>query len=160
MVNMDRVLIETAEIVAMMDEVDQRLVAELRRDGRAALSDLADRLGLSRATVRARMERLTAKGEIAGFTVLTRGDVSASPVRALMMIGIEGRGGEKIMARLGGLPQVQAVHSTNGRWDVIVELGTQTLLELDETIHRIRAMEGVTVSETNLLLSTRKAGRR
>ena len=26
--------------------------------------------------------------------------------------------------------------------------------------HRIRAMEGVTVSETNLLLSTRKAGRR
>ena len=49
------------------------------------------------------MERLTAKGEIAGFTVLTRADVSASPVRALMMIGIEGRGGEKIMARLGGL---------------------------------------------------------
>ncbi|MCU0731526.1 MAG: Lrp/AsnC family transcriptional regulator [Hyphomonas sp.] len=102
----------------MMDETDQRLVAELRRDGRAALSDLAERLGLSRATVRARMERLTARGDIAGFTVLTRGDVTPSPVRGLMMIGIEGRGGEKIMARLGGLPQVQAVHSTNGRWDV------------------------------------------
>jgi DNA-binding Lrp family transcriptional regulator len=160
MVDLDRGLFGSAGKLAMMDEVDQRLVAELRRDGRAALSDLADRLGLSRATVRARMERLTAKGEIAGFTVVTRGDVTSSPVRALMMIGIEGRGGEKIMARLGGLPQVQAVHSTNGRWDVIVELGTLTLLELDETIHRIRAMEGVTVSETNLLLSTRKAGRR
>jgi DNA-binding Lrp family transcriptional regulator len=143
-----------------MDETDQRLLAELRRDGRAPLSELADRLGLSRATVRTRMERLAARGEIAGFTVLTRGDVTPAPVRGLMMIGIEGRGGEKIMARLGGLPQVMAVHSTNGRWDVIVELGTQTLLELDETIHRIRAMEGVTVSETNLLLSTRKAGRR
>jgi len=151
---------KTAGILTMMDEMDLRLLAELRRDGRAALSDLAERLGLSRATVRARMERLTARGEIAGFTVLTRGDVTSSPVRGLMMIGIEGRGGEKIMARLGGLPQVQAVHSTNGRWDLIVELGTQTLLELDETIHRIRAMEGVTTSETNLLLSTRKAGRR
>ena len=42
-----------------MDDTDQRLIAELRRDGRAALSDLADRLGLSRATVRSRMERLT-----------------------------------------------------------------------------------------------------
>ena len=58
----------------MMDETDQRLIAELRRDGRAALSELAERLGLSRATVRARMERLAARGEIAGFTVLTRSD--------------------------------------------------------------------------------------
>ena len=143
-----------------MDDVDQRLLAELRRDGRASLSDLAERLGVSRATVRARMERLTEKGEIAGFTVLTRGDVQAAPVRGLMMIGIEGRGGEKVMARLTGIPAVMAVHSTNGKWDLIAELGTQTLLELDEVIHRIRNIEGVVTSETNLLLSTRKAGRK
>ena len=143
-----------------MDDGDQRLIAELRRDGRASLSELADRLTLSRATVRARMERLVTRGEIAGFTVVTRGDVSTAPVRGLMMIGIEGRGGEKIMARLGGVPAVTAVHSTNGKWDMIVELATQTLLELDDVIHRIRNIEGVMTSETNLLLSTRKAGRR
>lgn len=143
-----------------MDETDQRLIAELRRDGRASLSELADKLEMSRATVRARMERLTARGEIAGFTVVTRADVTAAPVRGLMMIGIEGRGGEKIMARLSGLPAVMAVHSTNGKWDMIVELATQTLLELDDVIHRIRNIEGVITSETNLLLSTRKAGRR
>ncbi len=143
-----------------MDDVDQRLIAELRRDGRASLSELADKLTLSRATVRARMERLVTKGEIAGFTVVTRGDVSTAPVRVLIRIGIEGRGGEKIMARLGGLPAVTAVHSTNGKWDMIVELATQTLLELDDVIHRIRNIEGVMTSETNLLLSTRKAGRR
>lgn len=143
-----------------MDEVDQRLIAELRRDGRAALSDLAERLGLARGTVRARMERLMDRGEIAGFTVLTRGDVTAAPVRGLMMIGIEGRGGERVMARLQGIPAVMAVHSTNGKWDLIAELSTQTLSELDEVIHRIRAIEGVMTSETNLLLSTRRAGRR
>lgn len=144
----------------VLDEMDQRLIAELRRDGRAALSDLAESLGLSRATVRARMERLTTRGEIAGFTVLTRGDVSLLPVRGMMMIGIEGRGAEKITARLTGLPAVQAVHSTIGKWDLIVDLGAQTLQELDEVIVKIRNMEGVMTSETNLLLSTRKAGRR
>ncbi len=143
-----------------MDDTDQRLIAELRRDGRAALSDLAERLDLSRGTVRARMERLTARGEIAGFTVLTRGDVTAQPVRALMLIGIEGRGAERIMARLTGLPAVQAVHSTNGKWDLIAELGADTLQELDEVMFRIRNIDGVMTSETNLLLSTRKAGRR
>ena len=75
-----------------MDDTDARLIAELRRDGRAGLSELADRLSLSRATVRARMERLSARGDIAGFTVLTRADVTAAPVRGLMLIGIEGRG--------------------------------------------------------------------
>ena len=143
-----------------MDDADQRLIGELRRDGRAALSDLAARLGVSRATVRARMERLAARGEIAGFTVVTRADVTAAPVRGLMLIGIEGRGAERIMARLQGIASVLAVHSTNGKWDLIAELGSQTLQELDETIFRIRNIEGVMSSETNLLLSTRKAGRR
>ena len=143
-----------------MDDTDARLIAELRRDGRAGLSELADRLSLSHATVRARMERLSARGEIAGFTVLTRADVTAAPVRGLMLIGIEGRGAERIMARLAGLPQVIAVHSTNGKRDLIAELGAQTLLELDEVIFRVREIDGVMSSETNLLLSTRKAGRR
>jgi DNA-binding Lrp family transcriptional regulator len=143
-----------------LDDVDQRLIAELRRDGRASLSDIAERLGLVRATVRARMERLQARGEIVGFTVLTRGDVSAMPVRGLMMIAIEGRVQERITARLVGLPEVLAVHSTNGKWDLICELGARTLEELDALILKVRGYEGVLASETNLLLSTRRAGRR
>lgn len=143
-----------------LDDTDQQIIAELRRDGRAALSDLAARLGLARATVRVRMERLQARGEIVGFTVLTRSDVSATPVRGLMMIAIEGRGQERITARLTGLPEVMAVHSTNGRWDLIAEIGTRTLEELDALILRVRNYEGVLASETSLLLSTRRAGRR
>ncbi|MFZ1662226.1 MAG: Lrp/AsnC family transcriptional regulator [Paracoccaceae bacterium] len=143
-----------------MNDTDQQIIAELRRDGRASLSDLAARLGLARATVRARMERLQARGEIVGFTVLTRSDVSATPVRGLMMIAIEGRGTERIIARLTGMPEVIAVHSTNGRWDLIAELGTRTLEELDLVLQKVRGYEGVLASETSLLLNTRRAGRR
>lgn len=143
-----------------LDETDVALIAELKRDGRATWSELAERLGLARATVRARMDRLMARGEIAGFTVLTRSDVSAMPVRALMLITIEGRGQERLTARLTGSPEVIAVHSTNGRWDIIAEIGTRTLEELDALLLKVRSYEGVLASETNLLLSTRRAGRR
>lgn len=143
-----------------MDDLDRRLIAELKRDARAAISDLAQRLEVSRATLRARIERLQASGEILGFTVVTRQDAAAAPVRGLMLIAIEGKGIERIMARLSGLGHVVAVHSTNGKWDLIVELSTQTLLELDEVISRIRDIDGVTRSETNLLLSTRAPSRR
>ncbi|MGO4851573.1 Lrp/AsnC family transcriptional regulator [Phaeovulum sp. W22_SRMD_FR3] len=142
----------------MADDIDNRLIAALRRDGRASLSDLAAQLTLSRATVRARIERLVNRGEISGFTVLTRADVTAAPVRGLMMIGIEGRGTDRIIARLMGLAAVQAVHATNGKWDLIIELGTQTLAELDDILAQIRRFDGVATSETNLLLSTRRPG--
>lgn len=148
------------EKMSELDETDQALIAALRRDGRASFSDLAGQLGLARATVTARMERLMARGEIQGFTVVTRGDLTAMPVRGLMMIAIEGRGTERIMARLAGLPEVTAVHSTNGRWDLIAEIGTRTLEELDGVLMKVRGFDGVSASETSLLLSTRRAGRR
>ncbi|MBZ4024143.1 AsnC family transcriptional regulator [Rhodobacter sp. TJ_12] len=143
-----------------MDDTDQRLIAALRRDGRAAVSDLAGQLGLSRATVRARIERLMNRGEISGFTVLTRSDVTTAPVRGLMMLAIDGRMTEKVVSRLLGLPPVQAVHTTNGHWDLIAEIGARSLPELDETILQIRRLDGVERTETNLQLSSRRPAAR
>ncbi len=141
-----------------MDDLDRKLISALRHDARASLSDLALLLGVSRTTVRGRIERLRARGDIVGFTVVLRQDAHRDAVRGLMMIGIEGRGAERITRQLGGLPEVRAIHSTNGRWDLIVELGTETLEALDSVLARIRKFEGVATSETSLLLSTRKAG--
>ena len=76
----------------------------------------------------------------------------------LMMLGIEGRGADRIKRQLSGLPEVQAIHATNGRWDLIVELGTDTLAQLDRILDTIRRFDGVSTSETSLLLSTMKSG--
>lgn len=143
--------------MAEMDETDRKLVAALRHNARAALSDLALELGLSRTTVRARIERLERRGEIVGYSVVLRGDVARDRVRGLMMLGIEGRGTERVLRQLGGLSAVRAVHSTNGRWDVIVEIGTASLEAFDKVLSEIRRLEGVATSETSLLLSTRKS---
>ncbi|WP_439523504.1 Lrp/AsnC family transcriptional regulator [Marivita sp.] len=141
-----------------MDDTDRKLVSVLRHNGRASVSDLATTLSLSRATVRARLDRLQNAGDVVGYTVVLKEDVARDPVRALMMIGIEGRGTDRVIRQLSGLPQVRAVHATNGRWDVIAELGTDTLEALDDVLSRIRKFDGVTQSETSLLLSTRKSG--
>ncbi|EBA10866.1 transcriptional regulator, AsnC family protein [Roseobacter sp. CCS2] len=139
-----------------MDEMDGHLIAALKGNGRASLSELADRLGVTRSTIRVRLDRLVQGGEIAGFTVLTRSDVRPDPVRGLMMLEIAGRGAEKSMKQLQRIPEVQAVHSTNGTWDLIAEIGTDTLEHFDQVLFAIRRLDGVTRSETNLLLSTRR----
>ena len=140
-----------------MDDLDHALIRALRQDARAPLSSLSALLGVSRATVRARIEKLRNAGEIVGFTVLLKGDVARDPVRGLMMLGIEGRGADRIKRQLAGLPEVQAIHATNGRWDLIVELGTGTLAQLDRVLDTIRRFDGVATSETSLLLSTMKS---
>ena len=141
-----------------MDETDEKLVSLLRGDSRMALSDLAALLNLSRTTVRQRLSRLRSSGEIVGFSVVTRADVRPDPVRGMMMIGIEGRGASRITRQLQQMAQVRAVHSTNGRWDIIVEIGTETLDQLDAVLARIRELDGIVASETNLLLKPHKAG--
>lgn len=139
-----------------MDDLDTALISALRHDARAALSDLAAALGVSRSTVRARLERLRARGEIVGFSVVLRADVQPDPVRGLMMIGIEGRGTDRILRQLSGMPEIRNLHSTNGRWDVIAEIGAPTLEAFDEVLFRVRRLDGVVASETSLLLSTKK----
>ena len=80
-----------------------------------------------------------------------------SPVRALMMVAIDGAGTDRAVARMLAMGAVRAVHSTTGRWDVIVDLATDSLRHLDETLARIRKLDNVSQSETHLLMSTRLA---
>ncbi len=140
-----------------MDKTDERLISALRHNGRAAISDLSIELGISRATVRSRLEKLTQTGEILGFSVVLRGDALELPVRGIMLLSIEGRGTDRIIARLRGMPEVVAIHSTNGKWDIIAELGTDTLATLDGVLHKIRLIDGISASETNLFLSTKRS---
>lgn len=142
-----------------MDQLDQQLVTLLRHDGRRSVSDLAIELGVSRATVRARMERLEHSGDILGYTVILRADAVELPVRAVMMIEIEGHVLEKVIRQLGGFPEVQAIHTTNGRWDLVVELGTATLTDFDSVLRRIRLLPGITGSDSSLLLTTPRTTR-
>jgi DNA-binding Lrp family transcriptional regulator len=137
-----------------MDPLDERLVTLLRHDGRRSISDLATDLGVSRATVRARMERLQRAGDILGYTVILRADAVDQRIRGIMTIEIEGHAADRVIRALGGFPEVSAVHTTNGRWDLVVELGTSSLTDFDAVLRRIRLIPGITRSETSLLLAT------
>ncbi|EXL09361.1 Lrp/AsnC family transcriptional regulator [Aquamicrobium defluvii] len=142
-----------------MDATDQRLITILRHDGRCSLSDLAAELGITRATVRARLERLKKTGEIIGFTVILRSDAIDLPVRGIMMIEVGGRSADSVIGALNGFPEVSSIHTTNGKWDLVVELGTSDLIEFDQVLRRIRLIPGITNSETSLLLATPRSVR-
>jgi DNA-binding Lrp family transcriptional regulator len=61
-----------------------------------------------------------------------------------------------VLKALRGIPEVQALHTTNGRWDIVVELGVDSLETFDQAPQRVRLIKGISNSETSLLLSTHK----
>jgi len=143
----------------IIDALDQRLVTLLRHDARRSVTELAATLGVGRATVRARIERLEAAGEILGYTVILRADALDLPVRGVMLIEIEGHAADRVIRALGGFAEVSTIHTTNGRWDLIIELAAASLSDFDAVLRRIRLIAGITNSETNLLLATARSTR-
>ena len=140
-----------------MDDTDRELISLLRADARTPVVLLAKKLRVARATVQNRMAKLEADGTIVGYTARLRPEVEEHRIRALTSIGVEGNHGESVRRELRGHPNVVALHTTNGRWDMIAELRADTLEAFDRVLNGIRNIQGISNPETSILLSTRKS---
>ncbi|SFP31735.1 DNA-binding transcriptional regulator, Lrp family [Geopseudomonas sagittaria] len=138
------------------DDLDRRLLALLREDGRASTAALAERLKVSRGTVQNRIDRLQRSGLLVGFTIKLRNELENSGIRAITMIELRGGASDAVIAALRQIPEAVRVHTTNGRWDLVVEIHTETLGEFDRVLRELRALKGVANSESNLLLAAYK----
>jgi DNA-binding Lrp family transcriptional regulator len=139
-----------------MDDIDRQLIAALRDNARLSVASLAKTLRVARGTVQNRIARLEADGTIVGYTVRLKPQAEAHRIRALMTVAVEGNQSDAVLRALRGDPAVGALHSTNGRWDFVVELRADSLEAFDRVLNRIRALEGISNTETSLLLSTHK----
>ncbi|AIJ23756.1 Lrp/AsnC family transcriptional regulator [Amycolatopsis methanolica] len=88
-----------------LDDVDRRIVAELRADGRLSVRAIAERVRISRANAYARLERLPARGVITGFTA------TADPVKiglttsAYVSLTVRQNGWRDLKERLRTIPE-------------------------------------------------------
>ncbi len=139
-----------------MDDTDRQLLSLLRDNARASVASLAKVLRVSRGTVQNRLARLEAD------CLHKRGRGGAKPqaeghrIRAFMTVAVEGNRTAAVLAALRGDPAVSALHTTNGRWDMVAELQADSLEAFDSVLSRIRLLEGIANTETSLLLSTSK----
>jgi len=141
-----------------IDNIDRPLISLLRKDARMPISALAKKIQVSRATVQNRIDRLEKRGIITGYTALVSAGTNEkmSLVRALMNIELKGSASKNVKTALLSEPSVCAIHSTNGRWDMIVELQAGSLEDFDKILGRIRDIDEISASETSILLSSHR----
>ncbi len=139
----------------MLSRADLDLIALLREDARAPTAELARRLGVSRTTVQSRIERLEARGIIAGYGVRLSPDYEKGLVRAHMLLTVTPKLADRVVRDLKALVQVRQLHSVSGSFDMIVIVESPSISDLDMLIDRIGAMEGVERTLSSIILSTR-----
>ncbi len=136
-----------------LDQTDLDLLNLLKVDARVTTTTLAAKMGVARATVKSRLERLQRDGVIQRFTIDVSTSVQTDTVRAVMMIELEGNKSRAVIATLRRKSEVSELHTTNGTWDLVARLETTSLADFDRVLREIREIAGVLNSETCLLLN-------
>lgn len=138
-----------------LDDLDQRLLVALRRDARSANADLARRLGVSRTTIKSRIDRLEGQGVVAGYTVRMTDAYERARLRAYVMLTVQPKEAAAVEAGLRVIPEVQRLQTVSGGFDFISLIGASTVGEMDLLIDRIGAIPGVERTNTAVVLSTK-----
>ena len=132
---------------------DQQLLRLLKENSRLTISDLSKVLGLSRATVQKRMERLERAGIILGYTVKINPDVNRNKVSAYIMISVVPRKTNSIVRQIYKMSQAEMVCSISGQYDLIAKVTEHTTEQLDSSIDAIANLDGVEKTLSHIVLS-------
>ncbi|MFT4197072.1 MAG: Lrp/AsnC family transcriptional regulator [Pseudoxanthomonas sp.] len=144
-----------ASAASALSAADQQLLALLRENARASTAQIARRLGLSRTTVQSRIERLEKQGVISGYTVRVADQYAHAQIRAHILVTVQPRQMAAVTRALRAMPQVRALHSVSGPFDLVALGEVATVGEMDELTDRIGALAGVERTTSALVLSTK-----
>jgi DNA-binding Lrp family transcriptional regulator len=138
-----------------IDPVDRQLIALLREDARQPITSLAHALGLSRASVYARMERLGRDGVIAGYTVRLGADYDERLIRAQVMLKVAPRLSQALERKLIAMPELIMLHAISGEYDMIAVVEAEGVSALNDVVDRIGLLDGVEKTTTAILMATK-----
>ncbi len=134
-----------------LDEINRAIITELQIDGRRSYTAIAERVGLSEAAVRQRVQRLTDDGVIQVVAVT---DPMRLGFRRVAMIAMRTVGDSTELAeKLSRVPEVSYVVLAGGTYDLLAEVVCEDDDHLIEVVNRtIRQFPGVRETETFMYL--------
>jgi DNA-binding Lrp family transcriptional regulator len=134
---------------------DRRLIATLQQNARISISDLARALSLSRTTVQKRLARMEAAGVIAGYSVRLGQAHRASTLQAYVSLVVRPRYSAQVANALERMPELEALYTVSGKIDLVAIMRVNSPVELDVTLDRIGAIEGVEDTDSAIVLATK-----
>ncbi|MCK4475543.1 MAG: Lrp/AsnC family transcriptional regulator [Methanophagales archaeon] len=139
-----------------MDELDKKILRELQLDSRSSFTKIAQKIGVSTATVSERVKKLTKKGIICGYTAIL--DTSElGMVTLITKIKIKpGYSIEEVGKEIAKLDESCCIHHVTGDFDLLVISKCTGHGECGAVIEKKKKIEGVESVDSELVLKTLK----
>jgi DNA-binding Lrp family transcriptional regulator len=137
-----------------VDATDARLLLALAESPRATVLALAERTGLSRNTVQARLAGLEARGVLASFERRIDPAALGYPLTAFVMVQVTQRMLAEVAAALREVPEVLEVLGLSGPTDLLVRVVARDADDLYRIAGQLLATDGVERTTTSLMMRT------
>ena len=135
---------------------EKELINLLKDNSRQSVSELAKKLGTSRATVQHAIENLEQRKIIQGYTIRLNPTFNQQQISAYIMISIVSQRTSEIVRKLQKVPQLDMLCTISGQYDLMAKVTEDTTQNLDIVIDQIASLEGVKQTLSHIVLSQKK----
>jgi DNA-binding Lrp family transcriptional regulator len=135
-----------------MDLTDLNILKMLRQDSRESLGNIAQRLGVSKATVSRRISKLEQEGYISGYTIITSSS-KLGMMRAMIGLEVVGSAVSSVIEELKQFDEIQYVHKVFGDHSLLCEVYAKSVDSLYDLIqNRILKVPNIQNVEVDILI--------
>lgn len=135
-----------------LDELDRRIILELRKDGRASMSAVASAMHISRASAYARFNRLVESQVIRGFGARIDPVLAGLHSSAYVTLTLDQESWQQTRARLSQIPEVSHIALVGGDFDCILLVRARDNSDLRRVVlEELQAIPGVKSTKTALI---------
>ena len=139
-----------------IDDIDREILRMLQDNSRVAFKRIAEKVGVSEATIFVRVKNLRKRGVIKRFTVIVSPELLGKSLTAFVLINSEPKKLESVLETLSNMDDVYEVYDVTGTYYIIAKIRTENRESLAKIIDRIGMIDGVTRTETAIVLKSVK----
>jgi Lrp/AsnC family leucine-responsive transcriptional regulator len=141
---------------AELDEIDRRILRELRRDGRISNASLAEKIGLSASPCWNRVRQMEEAQVIEGYTVLLNQKSLGLPDTVMIEVTLD-RHDDETFVRFGqalaDMPEVLEAYLLTGEYDYLIKVAVAGTAGYEEFLRRkLYKLEGLRHSRSTFVL--------
>jgi DNA-binding Lrp family transcriptional regulator len=140
--------------VDRLDDIDERILAELAERARATFAEIGEKVSLSAPAVKRRVDRMLNRGVIKGFTTVIDRNALGWNTEAYVQVFCKGTiAPERLRAAWVDIPEVVSAATVTGTSDAILHVLARDVQHLEEALERIRSTADIERSESIVVLS-------
>ena len=138
----------------MLTEKDEELLAILRLNARASISDIARATGVSRTAIQHRLSKLEQNKVIKSYSIVLGNEYTNSLISSHVSLKVNPNLRQQICVAFRKIYQISQIHSISGEYDLLVVIQANTLEKLSEVLNIVCALDGVERTNSSLILDT------